>query len=135
MDRLSAAQRSENMRRIKSKDSSAELAVRRLVHGLGYRYHLHDQQLPGRPDMVFPGRRKIIFMHGCFWHQHRCSRAHTPRSRTEYWKPKLDRNRARDREHRRTLKALGWEVLVIWECEITNLTALTHRLKRFFGQS
>jgi DNA mismatch endonuclease (patch repair protein) len=135
MDRLSAAQRSENMRRIKSKDSSGELAVRRLVHGLGYRYRLHDQQLPGRPDMVFPGRRKIIFMHGCFWHQHRCSLAHTPRSRTDYWKPKLERNRARDREHRRTLKALGWEVLVIWECEIRNLTALTHRLKRFFAAS
>lgn len=134
MDRLTTSARSENMRRIKSKDSTPELIVRRLVHRLGYRYRLHDHTLPGRPDLVFPRRCKIIFLHGCFWHAHtRCKLAHTPASRQEYWQPKLDRNKARDRSHLRALKELGWDVLIIWECELTNTVLLADRIRDFLG--
>jgi len=121
------------MRRIKSKDSTPELTVRHLVHRLGYRYRLHDHNLPGRPDLVFRGRRKIIFVHGCFWHVHRhCKLAHVPASRQEYWQPKLQRNRARDGMHRRALKQLGWSVLIVWECEVSS-ARLTERIRRFLG--
>ncbi|HXP86473.1 MAG TPA: very short patch repair endonuclease [Bryobacteraceae bacterium] len=132
MDRITNEARSENMRRIKSKDSTPELTVRRLVHRLGYRYRLHDHKLPGRPDLIFPGRRKIIFVHGCFWHQHkRCTLSHTPKSRQYYWQPKLERNTARDRAHRRTLATMGWKTLVIWECETKATSALSKRLQDF----
>ena len=136
MDRLTAAARSENMRRIKSKDSTPEITVRRLVHGLGYRYRLHDHQLPGRPDLVFPKRRKIVFVHGCFWHSHnRCKLAHVPASRQEYWRPKLERNKHRDVAHRRALEALGWDTLVIWECEVKRTETLAHRLQDFLEEN
>lgn len=136
MDRLTTVARSENMRRIKSKDSIPELFVRRLVHRLGYRYRLHDHQLPGRPDLVFRKRRKIIFVHGCFWHSHnRCKLAHAPASRQEYWQPKLARNRQRFEQHRRTLKALGWEVLVIWECELRRTETIARRLETFLSDA
>ena len=134
MDRVTTAQRRENMRRITSKDSIPELIVRRLVHRLGYRYRLHDHTLPGRPDLVFPRRRKIIFLHGCFWHAHtRCKLAHTPATHQEYWQPKLDRNKARDRAHLRALKELGWDVLIIWECELTNTVLLGDRIRGFLA--
>jgi DNA mismatch endonuclease (patch repair protein) len=107
------------MRAIRSKDMKPEMAVRRLIHRMGYRYRLHRHNLPGRPDLVFPGPRKVIFVHGCFWHQHpRCKLAHAPQSNLEYWRPKLARTRKRDRENRAALKAAGWDVLVVWECEI-----------------
>lgn len=131
MDRLTSAQRSANMRRIKSKDSAPELIVRRLVHSLGYRYRLHNHQLPGRPDLVFARRKKIIFVHGCFWHAHGCRVAHKPRSRQNYWTPKLRRNAERDKDHQQSLRALGWRVLVLWECEISDAAALAKRVKRF----
>ena len=122
------------MRRIKSKDSGPELTVRRLAHRLGYRYRLHDHKLPGRPDLTFPAKRKAVFVHGCFWHSHRhCKMAHIPQSRMEYWHPKLERNRERDRAHLRELKALGWKTLVIWECEAVVSDALAERLQRFLG--
>jgi DNA mismatch endonuclease (patch repair protein) len=98
-----------------------EMAVRRLVHGLGYRFRLHRHDLPGRPDMVFPSRRKIIFVHGCFWHQHSeptCKLAHTPRSNLDYWKPKLAKTVARDASHRVALEDDGWAILVAWECQV-----------------
>lgn len=97
------------------------MIVRKLVHGMGYRYRLHRHDLPGRPDLVFPGKKKIIFVHGCFWHQHDdpcCKRKNTPKSRIEYWGPKLARNVSRDKEHRQKLKDMGWDVLVIWECQV-----------------
>ena len=131
MDRLTAAQRSENMRRIKSKDSTPELLVRRLVHGLGYRYRLHRHELPGRPDLVFARSMKIIFVHGCFWHAHGCKVAHKPRSRQSYWTPKLRRNAERDKDHQQRLRALGWRVLVLWECEVFKASALAKRVQRF----
>lgn len=122
------------MRAIRSKGMKPELAVRRLVHAMGYRYRLHRHDLPGRPDMVFPGRRKIIFVHGCFWHQHPdldCKLAHRPRSNLEYWGPKLQRNQERDSAHREQLAELGWDVLVIWECEIKAGNALAERIREF----
>lgn len=108
------------MSHIHSKDMVPEMIVRKLVHGMGYRYRLHQKDLPGKPDLVFSSRKKIIFVHGCFWHQHndpKCKFAHTPKSNTDYWFPKLKRNVERDREHMKELEQLGWDVLVVWECE------------------
>jgi DNA mismatch endonuclease, patch repair protein len=134
MDKLTPERRSENMRRIKSKDMAPELAVRRLVHKLGYRYRLHRKDLPGKPDLVFGPKRKVIFVHGCFWHGHEregCLDARRPKSNTSYWNPKLSRNKERDTERIAALEAVGWEVLVIWECETKNDKALRTRLRQF----
>ena len=106
---------------IRSKGMKPEMAVRRLLHSMGYRYRLHRKDLPGQPDLVFPARRKVILVHGCFWHQHadpECRIVRQPKSNREYWLPKLERNVARDAENRARLEELGWEVLVIWECEV-----------------
>lgn len=124
------------MRRIKSKGMKPELAVRRLVHRLGYRFRLHRADLPGKPDLVFAGRRKAVFVHGCFWHQHpapECKVAHTPRSNTSYWLPKLARNVARDTEAQDALTRAGWAVLTLWECELKDEAALSSRLQGFLG--
>ena len=97
-----------------------EMIVRRITHAMGYRYRLHYASLPGKPDLVFPARRKVIFVHGCFWHQHSdpaCRIARRPRSNRDYWLPKLQRNALRDAEHRAGLEAAGWKILVVWECE------------------
>jgi DNA mismatch endonuclease (patch repair protein) len=135
MDRISAEQRSENMRRILNKDTIPELAVRRLIHGLGYRFRLHRKDLPGRPDLVFSGRRKVIFVHGCFWHQHPgCREGRIPGSRLDYWEPKLRRNQLRDAANRDLLEEKGWDVLVIWECEVKASRILTMRIRQFLGK-
>lgn len=134
MDRLTPAQRSLNMSRIRSLDTKPEIAVRRMVHAMGYRYRLYRRDLPGRPDLVFAGRRKIVFVHGCFWHQHRksgCADARLPKSRLDYWLPKLERTAARDRAHLRALRRAGWRVLVIWECELAKPHRLAARLNQF----
>jgi DNA mismatch endonuclease, patch repair protein len=134
MDSLSPLRRSENMRRIRSKDTSPEMAIRRLVHSLGFRYRLHVGHLPGKPDLVFPGLKKIIDVRGCFWHQHRgCLDAHVPRSRTDYWLPKLRRNKQRDKRNQRKLRAQGWDVLILWECESKSEKVLRRQLLRFLG--
>lgn len=128
--------RSENMRRIRSKDSSPEMTVRRLLHKLGYRYRLHRHDLPGRPDIIFPGRRKIIFVHGCFWHVHTgCKRSHAPKSNKAYWVPKLRRNRLRDKRNHSSLKALGWKSLVLWECQIGDAQRLNIRVRTFLDRA
>jgi len=122
------------MQAIRSKDMKPEMAVRSLIHCMGYRYRLHRHDLPGRPDIVLPGPRKIIFVHGCFWHQHdaaTCKLTHAPRSNLDYWQPKLERNRARDIKNRAALEAEGWRVFVIWECEIAAMPNLKKRLVRF----
>jgi DNA mismatch endonuclease (patch repair protein) len=120
------------MARIRSKDTGPELFVRRLVHGMGYRYRLHRRSLPGTPDLVFPGRGKVIFVHGCFWHKHaRCSRL--PKTRTEYWHPKLEANRQRDLKARRKLRALGWKALILWECELGKAD-LAERIAEFLEE-
>lgn len=133
MDKLTPERRSENMRRIRSKGMKPELEVRRLLHRLGYRFRLHDPNLPGKPDLVFPSRRKVILVHGCFWHQHNwanCKITHQPKSNLTYWNPKLAANVKRDRTHKKALKSSGWEVLTVWECQIAR-SNLTDRLIEF----
>lgn len=117
-DTVSKSERSRIMAAVKSKDTTPELSVRRLVHSLGYRYRLHVRSLPGTPDLVFPRLRKIIEVNGCFWHMHDCARCRVPSSRRDYWIAKMQRNAGRDKRTRRELRKLGWEVLVIWECQI-----------------
>ena len=108
--------------------------MRRLVHGLGYRYRLHRRDLPGHPDLVFPGRRKVILVHGCFWHQHGCPIYRYPKSRLDFWVPKLERNVERDRSNQARLRELGWDILVVWECQAKrkDTTKLAARLCDFF---
>ena len=125
------------MANIRSKGMKPELIVRRLTHSMGYRYRLHRKDLPGKPDLVFPARRKVIFVHGCFWHQHAdpaCKIARRPKSNLDYWLPKLQRNVERDAEHRDRLSALGWQVLVIWECEVKIAAGLLERIVEFLEQ-
>lgn len=135
-DQFSPIERSRVMRAVKSGDTKPELVVRRLVHALGYRYRLHRRDLPGQPDLVFPRLGKVIQVHGCFWHRHRCDAGQsTPASRQEYWNEKFARNVERDRSNLRKLRRLGWSVLVIWECQtrVAKVTALRMRLERFLS--
>jgi DNA mismatch endonuclease (patch repair protein) len=126
--------RSANMRAIRSKGTKPEMFVRRFVHGLGYRYRLHVSSLPGKPDLVFPRLRKVIFVHGCFWHMHRACRAgRIPESRREYWEPKLLGNVERGRRHLASLRKLGWKVLIVWECEIENSERIEKKLINFLA--
>lgn len=126
--------RSENMRAIHGKDTQPELAVRSLVHRLGYRFRLHWPDLPGRPDLAFPARRKVIFVHGCFWHGHGCKKGLIPNSNRDFWLPKLRRNKARDRKNLDSLAEQGWEPLVIWQCELKDSRSLSLRVGRFLGR-
>ena len=131
MDTLTPNERSERMGRIRSKDTKPEIAVRRLVHSLGFRYRLHGSGLPGHPDLVFPGRKRVIFVHGCFWHRHPgCKKASTPSTNRDFWTTKFSANLQRDKKKIRELRKLGWKVLVVWECEIRNSEKLTKRLRR-----
>lgn len=124
------------MARIRAKGSKPEMMVRRLVHRLGYRFRLHRKDLPGTPDLVFPGKRKIIFVHGCFWHQHSgCKLARMPKSKVDFWGPKLALNRSRDAKHLSELEKLGWDVLVLWECELGEETMLTERIDAHLGET
>ena len=134
MDSLSPTRRSANMSRIRSKDTKPEVLVRKVLHRLGYRYRLHRRDLPGVPDLVFPSRKKAIFVHGCFWHQHKgCVDGRLPLSRQDYWQPKLQRNVERDRENTTKLRISGWRVLKLWECDILNGNNLEHHLIQFLG--
>ncbi len=134
VDRVTPDRRSWNMSRIRGKDTSPEVAVRSLLHQLGYRFRLHRKDLPGTPDVVFPGRRRVLMIHGCFWHRHPgCRYAYVPKSRTEFWLNKFKRNVARDKAAQRQLREKGWEVMVIWECELRDLNVLTDRLVEFLG--
>lgn len=136
MDSITPEQRSQIMGRVKNKNSRPEMIIRRLTHGLGYRYRLHRGNLPGRPDLVFPSRKKVIFVHGCFWHQHPspdCKLARRPKSRLDFWNSKLDGNRERDAKQIKQLAALGWEALIIWECETKDMEALRFRIREFLG--
>ena len=120
------------MSRVRATGTRPEMAVRRLVHGLGYRYRLHSKQLPGRPDLVFAGRRMVVFVHGCFWHRHPgCRLARTPKSRVDFWRAKLDGNRERDLLTQRQLGELGWRSLVVWECELNDLDSVAEDVTRF----
>lgn len=124
------------MSRIRSRDTKPELVVRRLLHAAGYRYRLHAKDLPGRPDIVFRGRRKAILIHGCFWHQHeevKCLDGRRPKSNTAYWNDKLQRNVVRDHRNLDLLHKNDWEVLVVWECEMEPTNELLERLRAFLG--
>jgi DNA mismatch endonuclease, patch repair protein len=131
---MSPMDRSENMRRIRSRDSRPELRVRKLLFGLGYRYRLSLKSLPGRPDIVFTARRKAIFVHGCFWHVHQgCRLSHQPTTNKAYWSTKLQRNVARDRAAVDQLAQMGWDVQVIWECQTRDLAMLKAKLQGFLN--
>lgn len=123
------------MSRVRGKDTTPEMIVRRVAHGLGYRFRLHRRDLPGRPDLVFPRRRAVIFVHGCFWHHHEgCPKASLPKSRTEYWKEKFRTNRERDVKALAELERLGWRSMVVWECETKDRMALAEQLARHLGE-
>jgi DNA mismatch endonuclease, patch repair protein len=133
-DVFSRKKRSIVMSRIRSKNTAPEMMVRRLVHSLGFRYRLYASDLPGKPDLVFRQRRKVIFVHGCFWHCHvACIDGHKPKTNTNYWRSKLSRNKERDKKALFSLKRLGWEVMVIWECEIQSST-LKKRVCQFLTE-
>lgn len=122
------------MQRIRSQNTKPELLVRRLLHRLGYRFRLHARDLPGRPDIVFRTRRKVIFVHGCFWHMHSaCREGRVPKTRSSYWTEKLTRNVERDADHMRAFDELGWGVLVLWECELQATEELAERLSTFLN--
>ena len=124
--------RSRTMRAVKSENTGPEMAVRRLVHRMGFRYRLHRRDLPGKPDLVFGPRKKAIFVHGCFWHGHKCKRGdRTPKSNRSYWLRKIARNIERDQEKLKELEAQGWRALVIWECELKDCDDVECRLRNF----
>lgn len=132
VDTIPPNRRSENMRQIKSKGMKPEMAVRRLVHSKGFRFRLHSPRLPGKPDLVFPRLKRIIEVRGCFWHRHQgCIDSHVPKSRRDYWLPKLRRNQKRDSDNVKKLRGMGWRVLVVWECEVANIKKLSAKLEAF----
>ena len=125
------------MSRVRGKNTGPEMVVRKLVHSLGYRYRLHRRDLPGNPDLVFARARKVIFVHGCFWHRHSapdCKLARLPKSRLDFWQPKLEANRARDESNQESLERTGWKVLVVWECELKDKEQLRNILVHFLGE-
>ncbi len=132
MDILTPEKRSEVMSRIRAKDTKPELAVRIAAHRLGFRFRLHRKDLPGRPDLVFPRLRKVIFVHGCFWHRHQdCKQAYSPKSNVAFWTEKFTSNVERDRRSVRELEKRGWQSLVIWECETTEQPMLLRRISNY----
>jgi DNA mismatch endonuclease, patch repair protein len=134
MDRLSPKDRSHQMSLVKSKNTGPELSVRKLVFSMGHRYRIHSGGLPGKPDLVFASKKKVIFVHGCFWHRHEnCKMATKPASNTDYWLPKFAKTVERDRRTINALLEQGWTVLVVWECELKNMVALTERLRAFLN--
>jgi DNA mismatch endonuclease, patch repair protein len=134
-DTRTPEQRRRIMQSVKGKDTTPEMVVRRLAFGAGYRYRLHSKALPGTPDLVFPARRKVIFVNGCFWHGHGCSKGRLPKSRPEFWGPKIDRNKQRDADALERLRLLGWKALTIWQCETKDSGALRRTLIKFLGRN
>ncbi len=133
-DIMSPEKRSALMGRIQARNTGPELTVRRLLHGMGYRYRLHAGELPGKPDIVFRSRRVAVFVHGCFWHRHDCGLAYVPKTRPEFWQRKFEGNVARDLRTKRDLEAAGWRVVVVWECQLSHLAALSKNLAHELGR-
>jgi DNA mismatch endonuclease, patch repair protein len=132
-DRVTPAKRSEIMRAVKGKNTKPEMIVRSAAHRLGLRFRLHDRSLPGKPDLVLPRWKTVIFVNGCYWHRHRsCRKATVPKSNTEFWQAKFARNQARDRRNRRELIAAGWRVLIIWQCQATSKDQALSLLSEMF---
>ncbi|GAB2869064.1 very short patch repair endonuclease [Paraburkholderia jirisanensis] len=124
------------MARVRNKHSSPEMLVRRLLHHAGYRYRLHRKDLPGTPDLVFPSRKKVIFVNGCFWHRHeRCALARIPKTRVDFWTAKLNGNKERDERKISALNKLGWETFVLWECELGDCAEVLRRVTNFLGHT
>jgi DNA mismatch endonuclease (patch repair protein) len=133
VDILSPTERSDCMARVRSKDTKPEMLM---IHRIGFRYRLHRRDLPGSPDIVFSSRRKVIFVHGCFWHRHsRCKLARRPKSRQEFWVPKLEGNRLRDLKNQISLRQQGWESMIVWECQIKDQAQLAARIKAFLANA
>lgn len=134
MDTFSPKERSDIMRRVQSKNTTPEMTVRSLLHRLGFRFRLHRKDLPGNPDIILPKHSTVVFVHGCFWHRHAgCSRASTPATRRDYWLPKFKRTVERDRATRKELSQLGWNVIVVWECELRDKGVAAERLQNTIG--
>ena len=134
VDSLNPVARSARMAKVRGRDTKPELLVRRAVYAMGFRYRLHGAALPGRPDLVFSSRRKVIFVHGCFWHRHPdpdCKLARMPKSRLDFWRPKLQGNRERDLRKQHELSELGWHFLIVWECELRDEEQLQNKLRAF----
>ena len=132
MDVFSREKRSQIMSRVSGKNTKPEIVVRSLLHKMGYRFRLHREDLPGKPDIVLPKYKKVIFVHGCFWHGHeRCSRSKRPMTNQEFWRQKLDKNIVRDKKIVNALYDLGWKVLIVWSCEVKNMTTLKSKLHLF----
>ena len=131
-DNRSPQSRSALMSRIRGSNTAPELLVRRLLHKLGYRFRLHRHDLPGTPDIVLPSKRKVIFVNGCFWHAHGCRIGRPPKSRPEFWLPKLERNRKKDARDKRRLRSLGWKVLTVWQCQTRTPDQVNRILFRFW---
>jgi DNA mismatch endonuclease, patch repair protein len=132
MDVMTKEQRSFNMSRIRCKDTVPEIIVRRLAHQLGYRFRLHSSKLPGKPDLVFSSRHKVIFVHGCFWHMHSCANGQVhPKNNAEFWQAKRAGNTKRDKRSYAELRKTGWDAMVIWECETKNAESLAERIRTF----
>lgn len=132
-DIFSPEKRSLIMSKIRGKNTNPEMKVRKLIFSMGFRYRLHRKDLPGCPDIVFPGRKKVIFVHGCFWHNHDCKEGRIPKSNTNYWQHKLERNKIRDAEHQAELETRGWRVLVIWQCQTMNVENLKTEINFFLS--
>lgn len=133
VDTRTPEQRRRIMQSVGQRNTAPEVKVRRALHRLGYRFRLHGKSLPGRPDIVFPSRRKVIFIHGCFWHGHNCSKGRLPKSRPEYWIPKIESNKARDERRVNELREAGWESLVVWQCEVAKIDEAVGAITRFLG--
>ena len=133
---MDPGQRSAHMAKIKSKNTKPELLLRKALHALGYRYRLHDKKLPGKPDLVFPSRKKVIFVNGCFWHGHDCPvGSRLPKSNTEFWRDKRTKNQARDRRQLTQLDAMGWQSLVVWECDVKPSQGVPAQVTEYLGKS
>lgn len=133
-DTRTPEQRRRIMQSVKGKDTKPEQTVRHLLHRLGYRYRLHSKSLPGHPDLVFSKRKKVIFVHGCFWHGHGCRIGKLPKSRLDYWEPKIRSNQERDERTRRQIEAMGWKVMEVWQCQLSDSRFLETQLREFLGE-
>lgn len=133
MHNTPSEKRSAIMRSVKSKNTRPEIIVRQIIYSLGFRYRLHRKDLPGSPDIVFPGRKKAIFVHGCFWHWHGCKRSRMPKTNSEYWETKIQRNQERDKRNCTALADISWQTLVVWECELKDKSNLEKKLVQFIG--
>jgi len=134
MDKITPERRSANMSRIRAKNTKPEMTVRRIAYGMGYRYRLHRKDLPGKPDLVFSSRKAVVFVHGCFWHSHpdpSCRNSVIPKTRMDFWVPKLEKNKERDAANEAALVSDGWRVLTIWECELKDENVVAARLRDF----